>query len=118
MGFFSRHSKAKKDTPTSAPAPDSRLSARSTPPGPPLNTAAVSSENPKMAAPASTTEGEPKTYTLVLMRHGESEWNKLNLFTGWTDVSLTEHGIAEAQAGADELKKEGFTFGKWPWTNA
>ena len=32
---------------------------------------------------------------LVLVRHGESEWNKLNLFTGWTDVDLTENGINE-----------------------
>lgn len=104
MGFFSRHTaKAKQDN---APPPSASASK---PPVPPVKTAAVSTDNPKMAS-ASTTDGEPKTYTLVLMRHGESEWNKLNLFTGWTDVTLTEHGIAEAQAGADELKKEGFTF--------
>ena len=37
---------------------------------------------------------------LVLIRHGESEWNKLNLFTGWTDVDLTPQGVEEAkQAG-------------------
>ena len=36
---------------------------------------------------------------LVLVRHGESEWNKKNLFTGWRDVGLTENGIAEAQRG-------------------
>ena len=36
---------------------------------------------------------------LVLIRHGESEWNKLNLFTGWTDVELSEKGVEEAKAG-------------------
>ncbi len=35
--------------------------------------------------------------TLVLVRHGPSEWNLKNLFTGWTDVDLTEQGVAEAQ---------------------
>ncbi len=47
---------------------------------------------------------------LVLIRHGESEWNKLNLFTGWTDVDLTETGRAEAAAGGRALKAEGFDF--------
>ncbi len=47
---------------------------------------------------------------LVLVRHGESEWNKLNLFTGWTDVDLTEKGIEEAQEGGKALLKEGFDF--------
>lgn len=46
------------------------------------------------------------TYRLVMIRHGESEWNKLNLFTGWTDVDLSEKGRAEA-AGAGRLLKEG-----------
>ena len=45
---------------------------------------------------------------LILVRHGESEWNKLNLFTGWTDVDLTENGIKEAYAAGKLLKKEGF----------
>ncbi len=47
---------------------------------------------------------------LVLVRHGESEWNKLNLFTGWTDVDLTEKGIAEAKEGGRLLKEAGFDF--------
>jgi 2,3-bisphosphoglycerate-dependent phosphoglycerate mutase len=47
---------------------------------------------------------------LVLVRHGESEWNKLNLFTGWKDPNLTEKGVAEAKAGGLRLKAEGFTF--------
>ena len=47
---------------------------------------------------------------LVLIRHGESEWNKLNLFTGWTDVDLSEKGVYEAMAGGRELKKDGYTF--------
>ncbi len=42
---------------------------------------------------------------LVLIRHGESEWNKLNLFTGWTDVGLSEKGIIEANEAGFLLKK-------------
>ena len=49
-------------------------------------------------------------YKLVLIRHGESEWNKSNLFTGWTDVDLTEKGIEEAKNGGKLLKAEGFNF--------
>ena len=47
---------------------------------------------------------------LVLVRHGQSDWNLKNLFTGWTDVDLTEQGIAEAQAAGRALKAEGITF--------
>lgn len=47
---------------------------------------------------------------LVLIRHGESEWNKLNLFTGWTDVELTEKGREEAALGGRLLKEQGFDF--------
>ncbi|MGP1455207.1 MAG: 2,3-diphosphoglycerate-dependent phosphoglycerate mutase [Treponema sp.] len=47
---------------------------------------------------------------LVLVRHGESEWNKLNLFTGWTDVDLSEKGIEEAKEGGKVLKSAGFDF--------
>ncbi len=49
-------------------------------------------------------------HTLVLVRHGESEWNKLNLFTGWTDVDLSEKGHQEAINGGKLLKAEGFHF--------
>ena len=51
-----------------------------------------------------------KTYQLVLIRHGESEWNKLNLFTGWTDVELSEKGQEEAKNGGRLLKEAGFHF--------
>ncbi|OPX28979.1 MAG: phosphoglyceromutase [Candidatus Omnitrophica bacterium 4484_171] len=47
---------------------------------------------------------------LVLLRHGESIWNKENKFTGWTDVDLSERGLDEANRAGDNLKKEGFTF--------
>ena len=47
---------------------------------------------------------------LVLVRHGESEWNKLNLFTGWTDVDLSEKGHAEAAQAGKLLKAEGYDF--------
>lgn len=47
---------------------------------------------------------------LVLIRHGESEWNKLNLFTGWMDVDLSEKGREEAQNAGRLLKEEGCDF--------
>ena len=47
---------------------------------------------------------------LVLVRHGESEWNKLNLFTGWTDVDLSEKGHNEASQAGKLLKQEGYDF--------
>ena len=46
----------------------------------------------------------------VLIRHGESEWNKLNLFTGWTDVGLSEKGIIEANEAGFLLKENNFDF--------
>ncbi len=49
-------------------------------------------------------------YKVVLLRHGESEWNKLNLFTGWTDVDLSEKGVNEAHQAGKTLKSEGFKF--------
>ena len=52
----------------------------------------------------------PKDAQLVLLRHGESEWNKLNLFTGWRDVKLTAQGEAEAREAGRLLKAEGFKF--------
>ena len=47
---------------------------------------------------------------LVLLRHGESIWNKENRFTGWTDVDLSDKGKAEAKKAGQTLKKEGFAF--------
>ena len=49
---------------------------------------------------------------IVLLRHGESAWNKENRFTGWTDVDLTEKGIAEAEKAGETLKEYGFNFDK------
>ncbi len=49
-------------------------------------------------------------YKVVLLRHGESEWNKLNLFTGWTDVDLSEKGTEEAKQAGIVLKQEGYLF--------
>jgi len=53
--------------------------------------------------------GEPPALknVLVLVRHGESEWNRLNMFTGWQDVDLTEEGVAEAHRAGAMLKAEG-----------
>jgi 2,3-bisphosphoglycerate-dependent phosphoglycerate mutase len=47
---------------------------------------------------------------LVLVRHGESDWNKQNRFTGWTDVDLSEKGRQEAREGGQVLKQEGYAF--------
>ena len=47
---------------------------------------------------------------LVFIRHGQSEWNAKNLFTGWRDVKLSEQGIAEAQAAGRKLKEKGYLF--------
>ncbi len=49
-------------------------------------------------------------YKIVLIRHGESEWNKANRFTGWKDVDLSEKGREEAKAAGKLLKSEGFEF--------
>ena len=48
--------------------------------------------------------------TLVLLRHGESTWNKENRFTGWTDVDLSERGREEARAAGRLLREGGYAF--------
>ncbi len=50
---------------------------------------------------------EPKEYTLILLRHGQSDWNEKNLFTGWVDVDLTDQGRAEAIRGGELLSEAG-----------
>jgi 2,3-bisphosphoglycerate-dependent phosphoglycerate mutase len=49
-------------------------------------------------------------YKIVLLRHGESVWNKENRFTGWTDVDLTEKGVAEAKKAGELMRDAGFVF--------
>ena len=49
---------------------------------------------------------------IVLLRHGESAWNKENRFTGWTDVDLTEKGVAEAEKAGVTLREYGSNFDK------
>ena len=49
-------------------------------------------------------------YKLVLIRHGESVWNKENRFTGWTDVDLSERGVEEAHRGGKQLSESGYIF--------
>jgi 2,3-bisphosphoglycerate-dependent phosphoglycerate mutase len=48
--------------------------------------------------------------TLVLLRHGESDWNRENRFTGWTDVDLSEKGVQEAITAGQQMKKDGYVF--------
>lgn len=50
------------------------------------------------------------SHKIVLVRHGESEWNDLNIFTGWADAALNEKGVKEAKQGGQYLKEAGFTF--------
>jgi 2,3-bisphosphoglycerate-dependent phosphoglycerate mutase len=64
------------------------------------------STHPKQAAALS----KPTDYQLVLVRHGESEWNKRNLFTGWRDVRLTELGEREAREAGRTLAEAGIDF--------
>eukprot|EP00005_Dracoamoeba_jomungandri_P013168 CAMPEP_0174263280 /NCGR_PEP_ID=MMETSP0439-20130205/17962_1 /TAXON_ID=0 /ORGANISM="Stereomyxa ramosa, Strain Chinc5" /LENGTH=252 /DNA_ID=CAMNT_0015348545 /DNA_START=94 /DNA_END=848 /DNA_ORIENTATION=- len=55
-------------------------------------------------------EQKQAAYKVVLLRHGESQWNKENKFTGWTDVPLSEKGVQEASGAAKALKDAGLTF--------
>ena len=54
--------------------------------------------------------GSIEVYKVVLLRHGESIWNKENLFTGWTDVDLSEKGREEATQAGAMLKEQGYSF--------
>lgn len=49
-------------------------------------------------------------YKLVLLRHGESEWNKLNLFSGWTDINLSDEGIIESREAGKLIREAGYSF--------
>ncbi|CAL4075719.1 unnamed protein product, partial [Meganyctiphanes norvegica] len=51
-------------------------------------------------------------YTIVMVRHGESEFNQLNKFAGWYNVNLTEKGVMQARKAGQDLKKSGYTFDK------
>jgi 2,3-bisphosphoglycerate-dependent phosphoglycerate mutase len=61
-------------------------------------------------ATTATSSTELYNHKLVLVRHGESTWNDLNIFTGWADASLNEKGLEEAAEGGKYLKEAGFTF--------
>merc|ERR1719474_1081526 len=64
-----------------------------------------------VAADSSTANASPKkSYKIVMIRHGESLWNKENRFCGWFDAGLSEKGVEEAHAGGKALKDAGFTF--------
>lgn len=57
-----------------------------------------------------TGDSQGQERLLVLIRHGQSEWNLRNLFTGWRDPDLTERGVAEARAAGRGLKRDGYAF--------
>ena len=71
---------------------------------------AASTSTSASSASAALGSAASTTMSLVLIRHGESEWNKDNLFTGWTDVDLSEAGRAEAVEGGKALAAEGLDF--------
>lgn len=62
--------------------------------------------------PSSFSTGATELYShkLVLVRHGESTWNDLNIFTGWADAELNEKGLREAAQGGELLREGGYTF--------
>ncbi|KAA0145639.1 hypothetical protein FNF27_06887 [Cafeteria roenbergensis] len=64
----------------------------------------------RSASIVGTAAGRRSAHSLVMMRHGQSTWNLENRFTGWVDVPLTDKGRAEATAGGESLKEEGFEF--------
>jgi 2,3-bisphosphoglycerate-dependent phosphoglycerate mutase len=64
--------------------------------------------NPCSKRPGST--GGPAAYTLILLRHGESRWNRENRFTGWTDIDLTPAGISEAHRAAGLIRDNHLVF--------
>jgi 2,3-bisphosphoglycerate-dependent phosphoglycerate mutase len=61
-------------------------------------------------SPSTSSPDDWIMFKIVLLRHGESAWNKENRFTGWTDVDLTEQGIEEARAAGRLLRREGYCF--------
>src|SRR5262245_48530245 len=63
-----------------------------------------------MTGRADSAKTPPGENVLVLVRHGESEWNRSNRFTGWKDVGLTDEGMAEAHLAGAILKKNGIRF--------
>jgi 2,3-bisphosphoglycerate-dependent phosphoglycerate mutase len=65
---------------------------------------------PRLLMSSTSTSASSAPHRLVLVRHGESQWNRENRFTGWTDVDLAETGIAEAHAGGKMLRDAGFQF--------
>ena len=64
---------------------------------------------PSLPSSAWTHTKTPWHSTLVLIRHGQSEWNAANRFTGWTDIDLTDEGRREAAAGAEALRDIGIS---------
>ena len=71
---------------------------------------ALSRRNDRRKSPSVTPKGSAMPQVLVLVRHGESEWNRLNLFTGWKDPDLTAKGVVEAKAAGQRIKAEGLKF--------
>jgi len=80
----------------------------------PLSTATTNRQLLRQNSPTTAagirTDSELHSHKLVLVRHGESTWNDLNIFTGWADAALNEKGLGEAAQGGKLLKEGGYTF--------
>ena len=77
---------------------------------PDTGTANQAIANPAMAEQAAVNQDSAKIRKVVFLRHGESQWNKENKFTGWTDVDISGQGVKEAHNAGALLLKEGYTF--------
>ncbi len=66
--------------------------------------------SPSLSSTDAISNTQLYSHELVLVRHGESTWNDLNIFTGWADAALNEKGLGEAAQGGELLKEAGFTF--------
>src|SRR5438034_5825103 len=74
------------------------------------STTSCSASKRNLEAPRDSRAGARFVHKLVLLRHGESTWNRENRFTGWTDVDLSVHGLAEAAEAGRLLQEGGYAF--------
>ena len=98
---------ARSSTGFVAPVPSVVVSSSSSGGGHHHPRSSSSSSSSSSSFPSST---ELRSHKLVLVRHGESTWNDLNIFTGWADASLNEKGLSEASEGGRLLREGGYEF--------
>src|SRR6185295_8879899 len=94
----------------SAPRPDKSRPGRLAEPTGSASTTSCCGSKRNSAVPRNSRAGARSVYKVVLLRHGESTWNRENRFTGWTDVDLSDRGLAEAKESGRLLLEGGFIF--------